>query len=64
MATLPGQKPPYVRNMEDEIKNLKEDRLFLQQALNFLFDTDRDWREVTTAELLELREKIKREPAD
>ena len=50
--------------MEDKIKNLKEDRLFLQRTLNFLFDTDRDWREVTTAELLELREKIKRETAD
>jgi hypothetical protein len=64
MGTRSGEKPPYVRNMEKEIEDLKQDRITLQWILNFLFDTDRDWREATTAELLELRERIKRGTAD
>ena len=58
-GTKPGDYPPYVRQMEEEIEDLKQDRISLQRILNFLFDTNRDWREVTTAELLELRERIK-----
>lgn len=64
MGTSPGQMPPYARNMEKKIEDLKQDCIHLQRILNFLFDTDRDWREATTAELLELRERIKRGTAD
>ena len=64
MGTSPGQQPPYVRNMKEEITKLKENRTQLQDVLNFLFDTDRDWLEVDTSELLKLRKKIKQGSKD
>lgn len=63
-GTPPGEQPYYVQQKDREIKRLKEDRDTLQRILNFLFDTDRDWLEATTAELLELREKLKQGSKD
>ena len=63
-GTPPGEHPYYVQQMERKIEDLKKDCIFLQRTLNFLFDTERDWREANTAELLGLRERIKRGAAD
>ena len=59
MGTAQGQKPPYARNMEAEIEQLKEDRDNLQRVLNLLFDTNRNWLDITVPEISKLREMIK-----
>ena len=63
-GTPPGEQPYYVQQKDMEITHLKEDRTFLQQVLNLLFDTNRDWLKVTTPELLELRERLKQGSKD